>query len=250
MNIDPLAEKFFDASPYAYVLNSPVVSFDPDGMDRYIVDENGKMTLALKEKKGSPDMLFAYNSKTGDVVDTDKDGEIHTEDAVEVEGGLVGQLMNFREGSEVSGQKYYSSVAENSKGREKDYLKMFKFLADYTNIEYSLTSFESSGKSILELATYRETDNAPSTRNLGYGIDNSKVKWHVHNHPSGYASERSSMGERENGLTRYSDGWNAVKHEVNFPNHVYFPESKKLYNVTMYGIEYIQKVYNANQLKK
>jgi RHS repeat-associated protein len=31
MNIDPLAEKYFKSSPFAYVNNSPIVAFDPDG---------------------------------------------------------------------------------------------------------------------------------------------------------------------------------------------------------------------------
>ena len=31
MNIDPLAEQYFKTTPYAYVGNSPIVAFDPDG---------------------------------------------------------------------------------------------------------------------------------------------------------------------------------------------------------------------------
>ncbi|MGY3795669.1 DUF6443 domain-containing protein [Aquimarina sp. 433] len=37
MNIDPLAEKYFSFSSYNYVLNSPINSIDPDGMDVYIL---------------------------------------------------------------------------------------------------------------------------------------------------------------------------------------------------------------------
>ncbi|NHN28172.1 RHS repeat-associated core domain-containing protein, partial [Flavobacterium jejuense] len=33
MNIDPLAEKFNNYTPYSYTLNSPVIFVDPDGMD-------------------------------------------------------------------------------------------------------------------------------------------------------------------------------------------------------------------------
>jgi len=32
MNLDPLAEKYLDVSPFAYVINNPLVFIDPDGM--------------------------------------------------------------------------------------------------------------------------------------------------------------------------------------------------------------------------
>ncbi|HBX62910.1 MAG TPA: hypothetical protein DEG63_07470, partial [Flavobacteriaceae bacterium] len=32
-NIDPLAEKFINTTPYNYVLNNPVNMIDPDGME-------------------------------------------------------------------------------------------------------------------------------------------------------------------------------------------------------------------------
>lgn len=39
--VDPHAENYFDASPYAYVGNNPIVRIDPDGRDWYRHDETG-----------------------------------------------------------------------------------------------------------------------------------------------------------------------------------------------------------------
>lgn len=133
---------------------------------------------------------------------------------------------------------------------EADYLSVFKFVSDNTKVEFSLTSFDFNGKNLIELATYKESDRAPGVANLGVGIDSKNVNWHMHNHPDGYASEKSSMGiAGKDRLYNPSDARNAVKNQVTYPNGVYFPASKNLYNVTQYGVDYIRKVSTAKQLK-
>uniref|UniRef100_A0AB33ISM1 Teneurin-like YD-shell domain-containing protein n=1 Tax=Prevotella sp. GTC17253 TaxID=3236793 RepID=A0AB33ISM1_9BACT len=43
MCMDPLAEKYYDVTPYGYCGNDPVNRFDPDGMD-WVEDNNGNVT--------------------------------------------------------------------------------------------------------------------------------------------------------------------------------------------------------------
>ena len=43
MNVDPLAEKYTNISPYAYVANNPVYFVDPDGREIRIFGVNGQV---------------------------------------------------------------------------------------------------------------------------------------------------------------------------------------------------------------
>jgi RHS repeat-associated protein len=57
MTIDPLAEKYYSISPYAYCLNNPVKFVDPDGMRV----ETGSMT---KDEQKEYDKMIALLSKS------------------------------------------------------------------------------------------------------------------------------------------------------------------------------------------
>ena len=250
MSPDPLSEEYPDWTPYRYGLDNPIRYADPTGLleDDYGVDEGGNVTL-LKKTDDNFDRLYAVDN-SGNKKDTNNTGGVDTNDAVTVQKGIVGQLENTRPGSEVSGQSYFSSIRQNSSGMEADYLSVFKFVSDNTKVEFSLTSFDFKGKNLIELATYKESDRAPGVANLGVGIDSKNVNWHMHNHPDGYASEKSSMGiAGKDRLYNPSDARNALKNQATYPNGVYFPASKNLYNVTQYGVDYIRKVSTAQQLK-
>ncbi|TEB40907.1 RHS repeat-associated core domain-containing protein, partial [Flavobacterium circumlabens] len=87
MNIDPMAEKYFDITPYNYVANSPINSIDPDGMDKYIVTNDGKTVLALKQK--GDDILYAIDGN-GNLKDTNKDKKTDEKDGLTVKSeGLL-----------------------------------------------------------------------------------------------------------------------------------------------------------------
>ena len=71
MNIDPLADDYFNNSPYNYVANSPIIAYDPDGMRISIVgddDYRAKVlyqlfSLALKSETGAKHLMDAINSE-------------------------------------------------------------------------------------------------------------------------------------------------------------------------------------------
>ena len=51
LSIDPLAEKYYSVSPYAFCSNNPVNFVDPDGMDWYIFSSSGQYREKV-EKEG------------------------------------------------------------------------------------------------------------------------------------------------------------------------------------------------------
>ncbi|GEM_PF-3938048 len=69
MNVDPLAEAYFESSPYNYVANNPTNSFDPNGM--WVVnitsstDKNGNINYALQFTAEEDDDIESLSNQLG-----------------------------------------------------------------------------------------------------------------------------------------------------------------------------------------
>ena len=248
MNIDPLAEKFFQFSPYNYVTNSPIGKFDPDGMDVYFINDEGQFTLALR-CKGKDVLYSTYEDELGFTRIDFWDGSLGSGTTIgggiEVENGILSQLLGYK--TTTNGHAYYSAVVDFNSSNENTMLKLFHFLANNTNVEFSMNFFiNSSNKKQIVIGTFQLGSHSPGRDT--YGINNnSQIIKAYHNHPKdvNYTetyTERKSMGDL--GRFKGGDALKAIKFEKSYPNYVFFPESTNLYNVTMYGILYIQKINN------
>ncbi|WP_312769892.1 DUF6443 domain-containing protein [Epilithonimonas sp.] len=255
--IDPLSEKFFDCSTYNYVLNNPIKFIDKDGMDVYLLDENGKFILAKKQE--GDDLVYGYNSKTGSINDNNGDKKGDYKDGIRIKTkGLVGQLQYYRDGNKDDNKygygPYHQAIKEYSSQVEDDMFNLFYYSAkNATNVEFSLTDFNLGDKRYMSLQTYNKRGSSPGPSQIG--VDKG-VNRKYHNHPfiSKYEesyTELNAMGARENGVYYGSGGdyANAVKYDYN-QNYVFFPKSSNLYNVTRMGIYLIKKVNESKDLKK
>ena len=246
---DPLSEKFFDFNNYNYVLNNPIKFVDKDGMDVYLLSEEGKFILAKKQK--GDDLVYGYNSKTGSINDNNGDKKGDYKDGIRIKTeGLVGQLQYYRDGvKDDTYSAYHQSIKEYSSQVEDDMFKLFHYAASNAkNVEFSLIDFNLKNKRYLALQTYNDPGFSPGSGQIGKDVK-TNAEYHYHPFKTVYEenyTEINSMGSRGTGIYYGSGGdyRNTVDYNVYYPNYVFFPKSTNLYNVTKTGIYLIKKINN------
>jgi uncharacterized protein RhaS with RHS repeats len=167
---DPLAEKYYSISPYAYCGNNPMNRIDPDGMDDYSVNQKGQIEL-IKKTEDERDKLIALGKN--DKIEYDNDGNM-TNASFDLDKGI---LDNQKETSETT----YMSVKGNEQAEG-----LFTFLSENTEVEWGRLSY---GKSSNYLSTNNSAyDNGIET--IAYdkffkGRKENQIKSIDHSHPNG-----------------------------------------------------------------
>lgn len=138
MNIDPLAEKFPNSSPYAYANNNPVLFVDYDGEDYGIYIDHDKKTITYKanyyfdnqkDYDANKDSLGDWNKVTGTY--TTKDG-VEYSIGFELTGVVAKEGENAQELAKNDSEGNY--VSEKN---DKDFGDNYNEMGKKTNQSYN-----------------------------------------------------------------------------------------------------------------
>ena len=207
--IDPLAEKYYAVSPYAYCHNNPAGFVDPNGKDDYEFDFTGNWKRIINDDpydrliSGEKSLIVKNKAIMAQM-------ETHPYNLISAEG-----IRSRR-------QLHYSIFDDNP----EEY-SVFKFLADNTSVEWLLLKGR-DGRTLLGTQHLSDKINESNlsfwTEKDGIFIFNEPTM-RLHNHPPGYRSELSSMEIDE-------ENYKMNKETSSF---VYFNQSGNVYSLTDNG---------------
>ncbi len=198
--VDLKAKKQPFLSPYNSNGNNPILRIDPFGLEDFIINRKGKVkSVKGTENNEGPDRLISgeakYSKKTGELKNSKSN-------VLEIDKGI---LQNQKE---VDDGHYFKM--DNS----EQATKLFKFVSEKTDVEFSLTNFENEKGSFSTLSTShnsREETTAPKLMLYFDELDKSYPTSHSHNHPV-YLDE---LGQHHLGSQSASPGDKELKKWIN-----------------------------------
>ena len=185
--MDPLAEKYYPTSPYAWCGNNPVKNVDLDGMDVWELDANGEMTHHREYNKC--DSIYVTNS-FGETL-----GQRYEY------GTIKDMLTNHKLAIEKEDKIYPISLDLWNIATEESAKTIFEFFADNTDVEWSWINATESGLPQYFLTTIHQKDREAGPDYLfKRGVT---IHQHTHSHP--YKPEPSTADKSwANKLLQYN----------------------------------------------
>ncbi|MCG8574237.1 MAG: hypothetical protein MI810_05075, partial [Flavobacteriales bacterium] len=186
LSLDPLAMDYPSLSDYSYVAGNPIRFIDPTGMaveDYYVVDSKGNVKL---EKKTDHDFDLLYRR--------DENGDYIKGSAIKIKDkSLLSGLSKFSgESTKDNLGNFYFAHYGISDNQEETF-KLFKYLADNTDVEWSVASYETDGEDIYYLGTYKAETIAPGHSQKF--MDEKMLTSVIHSHPDVNGTEGASGDE-------------------------------------------------------
>ncbi len=245
MNIDPLAEDYMYQSTYAMAANNPIYHVDINGMgvlDDYGIDKKtGNITL-IKKTDDKTDTLYAGTGEGESFVKDESKGSV-TVNQYGDGSSLISDLsidkadvQTWEIGTEIDPptEKVNVNITHTDGSKQDDAFNVFKFVADNSNVEWSLHKFGlSDGSSRYQLGTYHKDDLSPGfdTQNGGDWLGA------IHSHPNiknTFSARLNSLyGDRSVGSSYLK------KYGRNLPYLIYFPSSGKVSKIKSLNNELI-----------
>lgn len=202
--MDPMTEKYYEWSPYAYCKNNPINRIDPDGKDDYLLEPRGRLhnrTPKSQRGKSSVDRLYSYSGNSRKPM-----GE-----NIEVKSGLLSQMLEIQK--EEEGYGTYGSTQN-----VEDAAQVFKFAADNSKAEWKLDVYNNNGTLTAVVATSQKEDNVQNGDHAQKRLSVSGAKIvNIHSHPNPNGTKGGSEQDMRNAKP------NPTK------NAVYFKANQTLY---------------------
>ena len=215
---DPLAEKYYDFSPYSFCANNPINFVDPDG-----------------------EAIFHMNL-SGEIICVDTTSTMHRLYFVDNDGSRTNIYIDLDNSSILEALAGKNGVASyTSSTNIDDFFKVFLFASDNSNVEWALHRGQDNSYTI---GTKHDKGSAGTWED--YGIK--KPIASVHSHPlrsKSFLKESESMGYYDDILL--GDRANVVNDvDANGKqtryNYVYFKNTGHLYHVEYYKPRFIKSV--------
>ncbi len=201
-----MMDKYPNISPYNYCHWNPIVMVDPDGMDDWKLGENGELTWDKSTKGKNEDRIVAKNGQyvvvaNGVLAKDDKNG------GANYGPGASELTLNFHDNR------------DNSE-------EVFEFLADHSNVEYTLLGSSSSMNE--ENASNFEIYGSFNPKGDSHGDDRANqllaegvLREHTHNHPSNDLAPSNPTnckdGERNDFKSLRGTRAYEKKHDIKYP---------------------------------
>ena len=216
---DPLSEKYYGISPYAFCAGNPMKYVDMDGMDIWEIDSEGYIRW---REASEGHRLYSMTS----------DG-YRSQDYITVRDRSI--LDTLSNGADIS--------SFSSRENVDDIFNVFKFASDNSDVEWVVHRNDDN----YTIGTKHDANTSGSWGD--YGLDKPQVSMHSHPGVNGSKSqELDSMGYHD-GVPGIGD-WTGVITDVRANgkqtrmNYVYFPNSTRLYHVEYYGPRFIREINN------
>lgn len=200
--VDPLAEKYYPISPYAYVADNPLRFIDPDG--RYITDY-GVMPCVTIERIGEvndePDRLFALNENK-EIINSITPETINDKSILPSLSKYSQVSLKEKVVDSGSGETFVYDVpaklrTANSSSLD-DMARSFLFLSNNSKVEWRL---HQKNDNTFGLSSFGIADWAPSDHHLN--LPAGSVKRMIHSHPNTILSKEISSMSSDHGFSKY-----------------------------------------------
>ena len=230
--MDPLCEKYYSLSPYAYCANNPMNLVDPSGMDIWEMTRFGRFINVEQDDELS--RVYAQDSegnRSDQYIDFANDDIIHS---------LSRSNKRFvRYNSE--GDKEYHDISSYTSSDSEQIFSAFKFFSDHSSVEWAV--HKNTGDFIL--GTIHE--GSSSGHWSEYGLQNKPIAT-LHSHPGAlYQDKQEAIESMGYGNVPSGDYLNVVldfnaNKMITRHSYVYFPATHFLYYVNLNKPNFIKKI--------